>query len=193
MDLISDLELIHLIDDSAYTDIISIYAESNNNALDRTLKLKRFITKDETGEIKALLRLISFVTDARNYEDAISDLNDTIDRLSESSPEARNGWRKLNHSISQLESYFLDQKIEKIKDRYSRIENFQITTDVRPIFDIRRKEIVTNLYPYILKINTVDEQSFLCEFYEDTIDDLIEELKIAKSKAETLRIKFSGK
>ncbi len=196
MDLISDLELICSINESDYTNIISIYSDSENKALDRTLKLKRLASADNSDAIKALLRLIGFITetaiDARKYDDALTDIDNTIERFSASNPNATKGWGKLKASVPRLENYFLSKKIEKIKNEYSRINNFQITTDIRPVFDLKKEKIETNIYPYILKIETTDEKSFLCEFYDDTLDDLIEELKLAKSKADTMRIKFSN-
>ncbi len=196
MDLISDLELICSVNETDYTNIISIYSDSENKALDRTLKLKKLTSKDNSDSIKALIRLISFVTDvvidARKYEDALTDLDKTIERFSESNPEAAKGWGKLKLTVSQLGNHFISKKIEKIKNEYSRINNFQITTDIRPIFDLRKEKIETTIFPYILKIETSDEKTFLCEFYDDTLEDLLEELKIAKSKAEAIQIKFDA-
>lgn len=194
MDLISDLELICSIDESDYKKIIAIYSDSKNKALDRTLKLKKLTSSGNSDAIKALLRLISFITDtatdARKYADNFVDLSDTIKRFSESNPDAAKGWDKLQSSIPQLGEFFLNKKIDKIKDKYSRITSFQITTDIRPIFDLDKREIETNIYPFILKIETSDEKSFLCEFYEDTLDELIEELELAKSKAKTIQEKL---
>lgn len=195
MDLISDLELISSIDESDYTNIISIYSDSDNKSLDRTLKLKKLISKDNSDVIKTLLRLISFVTDtaidSRNYNNAFTDLSNTIERFSVSNPNAAKGWEKLKSSIPQLENYFLSKKIEKIQNEYSRIDSFQITTDIRPIFDLKKEKIESNIFPYILKIETSDEKSFLCEFYDDTLEELIEELKMAKSKAKAIQTKFN--
>ena len=63
MDLISDLELICSVNETDYTNIISIYSDSENKALDRTLKLKKLTSKDNSDSIKAMIRLIRFVTD----------------------------------------------------------------------------------------------------------------------------------
>lgn len=196
MDLISDLESIYLINESEYADIISIYSDSGNEDLDRTLKLKKLSLKDESNSIKALIRLINFIsdiaTDTRKFNETLSDIESTVERISENNPNALSGWMKIKSSIPQLTGYFLRKKIEKIKDRYSRIKSFQITTDVRPVFDIRKENIETCIYPYILKIETTDEKSFLCEFYDDTLDELIEELQLAKSKTEIIKKKLSN-
>ena len=50
-----------------------------------------------------------------------------------------------------------------------------------------RERISNVLYPSILKIETSDDESFLCELYEDVIDDFIEELERAKKKIELLK------
>lgn len=196
MDLISDLELSCLIDEADYNHIISIYSDSENKSLDRALKLKNIIKRSESDDIKVLMRLLGLITDAateaRDYDESLAELDNTIVKLSESNPEAAKGWNRLKSIIPKLDGYFLSKKIEKIKDRYSRVSSFQITTDVRPIFDIKRESIESNIYPYILKIDTSDDKTFLCEFYDDSLDEFIKELQRAKSKADAIREKYDG-
>jgi hypothetical protein len=86
-----------------------------------------------------------------------------------------------------LESFFLQNKEDGIKDKFSRITGFKVVTDIRPIFSMDKKNISKLIYPYILKIETCDGKEFLCEFYEDTIDKIIEELQVAKGKLELIK------
>ena len=56
---------------------------------------------------------------------------------------------------------------------------------------MKRENINSEIYPYILKIQTQDDKTFVCEFYDETIDELINELESAKEKSEKIRDRYA--
>ncbi|HHJ18807.1 MAG TPA: hypothetical protein ENJ84_03090 [Gammaproteobacteria bacterium] len=196
MDLIGDLELASSLEEETFTEVISIYTNPENTSVDRAVKLNHLISKGGSDGVKAIARLLSFITDtvieARDYGESIDELNTTVEKLSASTEQASNGWARISSHINELESYFVSKKIDSIKDRYSRVTTFQVTTDIRPVFDMKRENIESAIYPCILKIQTTDNDTFVCEFYEDSIDKLITELDNAKQKLHKLKSRYES-
>lgn len=197
MDFIADLEIASSVDDDVYNKIVLVYSNTENSPVERAVKLNHIVSQGDSDNIKAVIRLFGFVTDtvieSRDYDDGLAELTNTVSELSSENEAASLGWKKITGRVDELEDYFIIKKIDSIKDRYSRVIDFQITTDIRPIFNMKRDGLNSEIYPYILKINTSDDNSFVCEFYDDSIDKIIEELELAKEKLKTIKENYGNR
>ena len=195
MDFIADLEQASSVDDHVYDEIVSTYLDTENTPVELAIKLNHIVSKGEPEPLRAVIRIFNFITEtvvnSRDYEDGLGELTSTIAELAAESQEASTGWQKFLDRIPDLEKFFVVKKIENIKQRYSNVTSFQITADIRPIFDMKREQINTQIYPYILKINTSDDKTFVCEFFDDTLDTIIEELERAKEKVKVMRDRYA--
>lgn len=189
MEITTDLRKINAIDAELYDRVLSLYALQKLKPIERSLKLKKYADDDES--VKGLVRFLNFITEnvveARDYEKAIERLDATLADLASGDTEVISGWNRVKGSLENLSDYFVEKKVEDLKDRYSRIVSFQITSDVRPVFNIKRSEIHQLIYPHILKIETSDDKLFLCEFYDDVLDELISELEMVRTKSRLIR------
>ena len=153
--------------------------------------VKDISKKDDSEPIKSLIRFVRFLSDniseSIGYKSHVEEINEFLTKLLNDEPEAMLGWTRIKASLSDLDGFFLSKKAESIKNKFSRVTNFKIITDIRPVFSMDKKSISKITYPNILKIETCDDKEFVCEFYEDTIDKLIEELQIAKDKLNLIR------
>lgn len=178
-------------EEAIYDRALKTFADPEIEQIEKSLSLKKLATDRDDKKVEAFVRLLRFITrqltDGRNYEKETGLLNDTFVRLTADNPTAAKGWERIRSSLTSLEDYLVEQKKESIKDRYARIVEFQITSDARPIFNIGRTELREFIFPHILKIETSDDQTFLCEFYDDDLDELISELELAKRKAQLIR------
>lgn len=184
-EFIEDLRIIKDIDDDAFKQTLSVLSEEGVDSADWVLSLTK-LSKDYGDNVKALLRFLEFLSgnfvNSRDYEDRVKFINKFFRNVASDDKDALEGWEKISSKLDTMHDYFLSKKEEEIKDRFSRISRFNVTTDIRPIFNMSKNKIEKNIYPNILKIETVDDKTFICEFYEDTLDKLIEELTNAKEK-----------
>lgn len=189
-----DLVLISKASENIISDACRVI---NDSALDHAEWSIYIETLDEHDkEIgSSLFRVVNWVgssvVEARSYSESLSDLDEAIGRIAKNNPEVLTGWIKIKNFIPKLSEYFVNRKEEEIKSRFNRVSEFSITLDARPIYTMDRDEIVKLIYPHIVKIVTSDEQEFICEFYEEQFDSLIEELTLAKKKLELLKSKFN--
>ncbi len=190
MELIDDLVQINLLDDKDYQHVISVISNKCGE-LEWGLLVKEISKKVDSEAIKALIRFVNFLSDniseSIGYNSHIEEIDEFLTKLLNDEPKALLSWDRIKASLIDLEGFFLYKKEESIKNKFSRVTNFKIVTDMRPIFSMDKKSISKITYPNILKIETCDDKEFICEFYEDTIDKLIEELQVAKDKLELIR------
>lgn len=190
MELIEDLKKINSLDDQSYQQVIGAMADEYET-LEWNLVVKNISKKTDGESVKAFIRFLNFlsenVSESRNYSNQVEEIDDFLTKLLNDEPEALVSWERIKSSLPELESFFLQKKEDGIKDKFSRITGFKVVTDIRPIFSMDKKTISKLTYPYILKIETCDGKEFLCEFYEDTIDKIIEELQVAKEKLELIK------
>ncbi len=195
MELIEDLVQIQLLNDQDYQQVINaISAECSG--LDWGILVQNFSKQDNGESIQALIRFLNFlsenIAESRNYAKQIEEVDNFLTKLLNDEADALVSWNRIKNSLTDLENFFLHQKEEAIQDKFSRISSFKVITDIRPIFNMDKKSISKLTYPNILKIETKDGKEFLCEFYEDAIDKLIEELNIAKDKLKMLKESYGG-
>lgn len=190
MELIDDLKLISQLEEGEYNQIIEAISKECSD-VEWGILVKNISKQKNSESIKAVISFVNFIAENKLNQDGFGNKEEDIDKylggLLQDEPEAADGWERIKKSINKLDAYFLKKKEESIKDRYSRITYFKIVSDIRPIFSIDKKRIIKNTFPHILKIETVDGKEFLCEFYEDTIDELIQELNLAKQKEDLLK------
>jgi hypothetical protein len=190
MELIEDLKKISLLDDQSYQQVIGVMV-GECETLEWNLVVKNISKKTDGESVKAFIRFLNFlsenVSESRNYSNQVEEIDGFLTKLLNDESEALVSWERIKSSLSELESFFLQKKEDGIKDKFSRITGFKVVTDIRPIFSMDKKNISKLTYPYILKIETCDGKEFLCEFYEDTIDKIIEELQVAKGKLELIK------
>lgn len=190
MELIEDLKQIYLLDDDSYQQVIGAMV-SECEALEWNITVKDISKKSDGESVKALVRFLNFVSDnvseSRSYANQTEEIDAFLTKLLHDESEALSSWERIKNSLSELESFFLQKKEEGIKNKFSRVTGFKVFTDIRPIFSMDKKSISKLTYPFILKIETCDDKEFLCEFYEDAIDKIIEELQVAKDKIELIK------
>ncbi len=190
MELIEDLKQISLLDDESYQQVIDAMAKECET-LEWNLIVKNISRKSDGESVKALVRFLNFVSEnmseSRNYFNQTEEIDSFLTKLLNDESEALVSWERIKRSLAELESFFLQKKEEGIKNKFSRITEFKVVTDIRPIFSMDKKSISKFTYPFILKIETCDDKEFLCEFYEDAIDKIIEELQAAKAKLELIK------
>lgn len=148
------------------------------------------LNEEDKEASAALFRLLNYIGDAfadcRDFKKETSELDSFITRLAGSNENAISGWNKLKASYPILQEFFISKKEETIKSRFSKADELSITVDARPVFSLDRTSIEKVLYPFILKIDTCDEKSFLCELHQEQIELLEEEIKFAKQKQNIL-------
>lgn len=190
MELLDDLKLISLLDENGYSQIIEAMSRECSD-VEWGILVKNISKQKDSESIKALIRFLNFIAENKSnqvgFNSKEADIDKYLNALLIDEPEAAKGWERIKNSLKKLNTFFLQKKEMSIKDRYSRITYFKIVSDIRPIFSMDKNRIIKNTYPHILKIETVDGKEFLCEFYEDTIDDLIQELNLAKKKLDMLK------
>jgi hypothetical protein len=190
MELLDDLKLISQLDEDGYNQIIEAMSKECSD-LEWGILVKNLSKQKNSESIKAVIRFVNFIAENKSnqvgFDNKEEDIDKYLNALLKDEPEASKGWERIKDSLIKLNTYFLKNKEVSIKDRYSRITYFKIVSDIRPIFSMDKNKVIKNIYPHILKIETVDGKEFLCEFYEDTIDELIQELNIAKQKQDVLK------
>lgn len=190
MKITEDLVHISLIEDEELDEIFSNLSEFSKGDSEAESRLEKYYT-DENQVHKSLLDFIQFTNDfmldGREYSSRKKEFEDFLETFISNNDKAALGWSKLNSHFSELEDYFLFSKEAEIKSRFKRITDFEVTTDVRPVFNLQKDEIYKKLLVGIIRIKTSDDEEFVCEIYEDKIDLFIEEIKRAKSKFEIIR------
>ncbi|KAF3977501.1 MAG: hypothetical protein HFP77_06530 [Methylococcales symbiont of Iophon sp. n. MRB-2018] len=194
MELIDDLVQINSLDKKDYQHVV-VAISNNCGELEWGMLVKDISRKVDGDAIKALIRFINFLSDNVSeligYNSHIKEINEFLTKLLNDEPKALLGWERVKGSLEDLDAFFLHKKEESIKNKFSRVTSFKIVTDVRPIFSMDKKSISKITYPSILKIETCDDKEFVCEFYEDTLDKLIEELQVAKDKLKLIRANYA--
>lgn len=158
------------------------------------------LDESDRESISALYRAVTTLStsfaEARSFSDAMKELEEAMARLTKNDDAANSGWNKLkglfSSPSSSMSSFLVAKKEEVVKSRFSRVANFSITIDARPIFSMDRKTVEKVIYPHIVKIVTQDDKEFLGEFYEDQLDRLMEELSLAKQKLSILKNNFKS-
>jgi hypothetical protein len=190
MELIEDLVRINQLDDEDYQHVINAISD-NCGELEWAFLVKDISKKIDSESIKSLIRFVSFLSDniseSIGYNSHIEEIDEFLTKLLNDEPKAMLSWTRVKTSLIDLEGFFLHKKEEAIKNKFSRVTNFKIVTDIRPVFSMDKKSISKMTYPNILKIETCDDKEFVCEFYEDTLDMLIEELQVAKDKLKLIK------
>ena len=196
MELTEDLKLIALLGQEDFDRALSLYATTDEDQVEVTLQLRKMAERDDSGGIKALIRFLEYLTDnvidARSFSKQLEKVEELVKQLADSEQEVLDGWNRIKEQVGYLTEHFVARKRAELKNRYSRVTRFQVTTDLRPLFNLERTSVEELLICNVLKIETSDEKTVLCEFYDDLIDDLIEELELTKKKIEILRNKYVG-
>ncbi len=185
MDLVDDLKKIQQIKPSDFEEICDVL--NKRSSTDQwAISLAKLEKKIGQDTVQHLSRFLTFLADnllaARDYEARLERINLLISSIVQDDPGAGEAWARVRDSLESLEPYFQSKKEEEIRDRFKRITNFVVTTDIRPLMDAGKHKIVKTMITNILKITTTDGESYICEFYEDDLDGIIEELELAKKK-----------
>lgn len=191
MEITEDLKKVHTLSISDYEKTIEFVCKNQKRNFDWVLFLHGIEDKSVDDAVRALFRLLNYIAetiiDSRSYEDGLTELDQLICNISQNDEDAKSGWLRLKQSLPKLDTFLLYKKEVEIKDRFERISKFEITTDIRPIFSLDKTEIIKKLVVNILKIGTINDKSFVCEFYDDDIDDLINELQRTKNKINLIK------
>lgn len=191
MELTNDLAKIKSLSEKNYQKIIE--SISDEKKASEWGRLYKDVVKEEKTEasIEALFRFLEFISgnvaESTNLSRKVLELDEYLSGLLENEQDAILGWERLKNSMSKLEGFFLQKKEDSIKSRFSRLTNFKIVTDIRPIFNINEDSIYKMTFPNIIKVETCDGKEFVCEFYEDMLDELINELNLAKDKLQLIK------
>lgn len=191
MQLIKDLQGIKSVSDDCFNEVFEAVSKEQGNDFEKLKTISSLIQKNSEDEVYSILRFLDFLSsnlsDARDFYGKLNKLQDKIELLVHDEPDAREGWQRIRSRLDNLDNFFLREKEKDIKRKFRCLEHFEITTDTRPVFSLDRKKIIKHIYPCILKIQTIDNQSFICEFYENQIDELISELELCKTKLSILK------
>ena len=180
-----DLISISSLPDDSFKRISDIATRDGEASIEWHLYLET-IEEDAKEPSLALFRVLNYIgnafADARDFDKEGSELDEFVSTLAKHNDDAAKGWEKLKASYKDLNTFFINKKEESIKSRFSNVTESSITLDARPVFSLDRASIEKMLYPFILKIETFDEKTFLCELYPDQLELLEEEIKSAKKK-----------
>lgn len=192
MEIIEELKRINKVESGVFNETLALMAKRTHESTDWLISVDQFISNDEN--VESLVNFINFLgdylIDARDFNNELTKLDDTIDKLSKDDASAKEAWAKVKNSLDQLTPYFLDKKLQTLQNRFNRVTDIEITTDVRPFFNLEKTEIINNLYVAILKIKTVDDKNYICEFYDDKLQLVLDELIRTKEKFDALKVKY---
>lgn len=193
MKLLEDLTDICKLTDDEFSQVVNIFANISKNPEDTNVKIS-LLYDDDDKNYHSLIDILFFVSNSilsgRDVSKELNELEITVTKLAENNQEAQDSWVRIKESLDELKPYLLYKKEQDLKNRYKRIEHFEVTTDIRPLFNLEKTEIEKNLLLGIIKIKTSDDEDFLCEIYDDKLDMLIDELERAKNKFKILKSKF---
>ena len=185
-----DLSSISTLSDENFKKTTEVASGNGSASAEWILHIDSLGEEDREGSL-ALFRLLNYIGDAfadsRDFDKEASDLDALISRLAEPSDNAKTGWERIKKAYPTLQSFIISKKEEAIKSRFSRVSELSVTVDARPIYSLDRSSIKNMLFPFILKIDTCDEKSVLCELYQEQIELLEEEIKLAKQKQRLLK------
>ncbi len=193
MSIPSDLRAVGELDLAVFQDVFALVTSAELDFID--INMRVYELAESAGEaaegIRNIYPLVEFIAQslvgARNFEQGLAEVDSRLERLSANDELATEGWRRIRQALLEDKGYLLREKTELMKNRYARVTAFHVTSDVRPVFELERQEVKNLLFPQILKIETSDDQTFICEVYDDEIDDMITELELAKNKCQMMR------
>lgn len=187
--LLKDLVSIPELSEENYSKIIEIASGDGKRSIEWSLYLET-IDEDSKEHSLALFRILNYIgnafADSRDFTKEAKELDEYVGEVAADNDFAKQGWNRLKGTYDKLTPFFLSKKEDLIKDRFSNVRESSITVDARPIFSLDRTSIEKTLFPYILKLETCDDKTFLCELYPEQLELLEEEIKNAKLKKAAL-------
>jgi hypothetical protein len=188
-----DLALISGISESDFDKTIDLVSSGSTDNKDFAVFIESYETDEQKEPIIALFRFFNYIgetlAEARSHELAYKKLDELLQKVVANDLNAAKGWVRLKGAYDKLQPFFIKAKEDVIKSRFSRVSDFSLTVDLRPVYSLDRNTIVKLLYPNILKIETNDDKTFICELDEENLDLLLEEITLAKKKLELLKNK----
>lgn len=132
--------------------------------------------------------IIQFIID-KGYKQGIDIFeNEILDIAQNQDSEIKLTWDKLKKYIRKLDNFSLKIKSKKIATRYPLLEEFMLTCDIRPVFDIDRDKIHHFQYPIIITMKTSNqEKDMILECDEQDLIDLHSEIKKALEKIQVIK------
>jgi len=166
-------------------DTLLFHKWCNDNSID---------IKDGNGILNFIYLASSFISEKRNYKLGLDELMKLLFRDGNIPEEYISSWQKLSDTLPKLDRYSIELKKSEIINRSKRLSDIRLTCDVRPIFDLERKNIVDYTYPILLTLRELRSEEILnYELTEKELNELSTELSFAIDKIKILKEKIENK
>jgi hypothetical protein len=197
MNFIDDLKLVNELPEGHLSFIINIFKSNPLNSFSLIAQYKQSC-KDEgidSDQADRFYKIISFVCDycieERSIEVGLREIETKF--LKNYISEVSQIWSYIQKIIPELNEFILRRKERKLKRVTNNIDDFSIICDIRPVYDIKREEIISYLYPIILSIKSDSSESKInFEIDESELINIQKEVNTALSKLNTLKEKFNN-
>lgn len=144
---------------------------------------------------KSILKFLGFVIAVISDKGNISEGLNQLKKLLFSSDSIPNqyvlAWKRLELTIPQLTNFLLNTKEKRLLNQAKKVGQLALTCDIRPVFDLERKNIQRYLFPIIATLRDIDTNELVTyELTEEELNDLYLEIKYALTKLQLLKNKF---
>ncbi|TGJ99872.1 hypothetical protein EHO57_14025 [Leptospira langatensis] len=140
---------------------------------------------------KIFLNLVGFlgdwVTEQKGFEEAFASFEQAF---FSGKPETLNveiPWERTKNFVKTLEPYIVLRKRAQKTHVLSTLQKFNLTTEIRPIFDIHRVKVIENLYVTILSIEGTEGETLFFDLTEQELSKMQREIEFALQKIEALK------
>lgn len=197
MRILDDFKKLNLLDEVKLKSFIS---HLNENAWETPSDYEEYEEWCRSNSIdvvegKRLLTFITFVADyVSDQRDLVQGLNELKNELFghiELSEEFSLNWKKLQSIIHETSNFILKTKEKWLRQVTKKISQFNLVCDIRPVFDLKRENVLNVMYPVILSLrHDQSTETFTYEVSEDTLREILAEVEYSLKKIEILKRSF---
>ena len=198
MQILDDFMKLNKLDGDKLNSFINHLNENQLMIPSDVVKFETWCTENSLNieDGKSIYKFISFAANFVSEKGSISNGLNQFKQLLFGSmvipAEFNSLWEKLETIVQHLTNFLLKIKEKRLVHQARRIGQFSLTCDIRPVFDLERKNIQRYLYPILLTLKEAGKNEIISfELTEDELNDMLSEIQNAFSKLKLLKNKIS--
>ena len=197
MGFVDDLMTISRLPKNQLDLLIEVFQTNPLSSVSNILQYQKFCADNNIDKEDAVkfYKVLAFIVDYFINEKSIEKGNIEFEEkvIKNTFPGTENIWTYLKEKIPTLNEFILLRKEHHLSKVANKLERLDIICDIRPVYDIKRENILKYLFPIIISLEEESSNSKLVfETDEPGLYRLQKEINTAISKLEIIKERFKN-